>query len=197
LHVLSSVNVIANYAVNNLPSLIVDPFTGKVVWKEAYDSLRQRCNGREPTINDIADVLEDFIQRSLLSFSKVDDVLKNLPITPKTVAVRGAIAFGLAVAKVKLSEHPELLEEILRSGPDVVLKVLSASNATTAYEILSTHPNLRAFVYAYAIYKLGVSTNVIEESLKMQASNNVEQNANLRGAGGEDKGNLPQKEGMA
>ena len=173
----------------------MDPFTGKIIWKEAYDSLKRKCDGREPTINDVADVIEEFMHA--LSFSRVDDVLKNLPIDAKSLVFRSALSLGLATAKVALSSHPELLEEILRSGPDVVLKILSASNATIAYDILATHPKLRTFVYAYSLYKLGVSTNVIEESLKMQASNNVEQNANLRGAGGEDKGNLPQKEGMA
>jgi predicted glycosyltransferase len=172
----------------------VDPFTEKIVWKEAYDSLRQRCNGREPTINDVADVLEDFADT--LPFSKVDDVLKNLPIDAKSLLFRGAISIGLATAKVKLSEHPELLEEIKKEGPVVILKVLTASNATTAYQILSTHPKLLVFVYAYSLYKLGVPPNIIEESLKMQIVN-VEQNANLTRRGEEDKGDLQQKEGLA
>ena len=152
LKLLECARVIADYAVANLPRLLVDD-KGNVVWPEAFNLLLEklRAEGREePTLADVADVLEQLADR--LDPAQVFDALRRIPDWKVKLAISG----GMAAAKTILRVNPEWRRELVEKREELVLAMLANPGLSQAYLILKDRPNLLRFVTDCVLIALGV-----------------------------------------
>jgi len=148
--VIANARLIADYAVENLPSLIIDD-AGNVVWPEAFDALIQRVpNPEEMTVEDVADVLEDMSDR--LDMEQLDETIRRIPDWKVKLAVAG----GLAAAKTILKLEPEWTRELSEKREKLILQLLQHPSTARAYALLKDRPHLLKFITDYVLLKLGV-----------------------------------------
>ena len=146
------VRSLASYALNRLPNLIIDE-QGNIVWQEAFEKLKKRCQGRELTQADIIAVVDELIDG--VSFEELDKVVQSLPWWAK-----GLVASGLTVGRVALKEKPEWRVELAQNAENLILQALSGH---PMQPILARHPKLLKFIADYVCSKLKVPRVPLKE----------------------------------
>lgn len=148
-----SARSIADYAVENLPRLIVDPDTDPptVVWPEAFERLRQIVKDPDnPTKDEIATVLEEL--STGFRYEYLDEMLVNLD----DWKIKVAIAAGLSTAKTILKLEPSWVKELQTKRGSLILQMLKHEQTYESYLLLKDRPRLTEFISNYLLIKLGI-----------------------------------------
>lgn len=162
--VIESVRVIADYAVENLPRLIVDADSDPpmIVWPEAFEMLRKIINDpASPTRDEICTVLEALAPG--FKFDMLDNMIKNL----SDWKVKIAIGVGLASARTILKVEPDWIAELNSQRETLVLKMLNHESTISSYQLLEHRPRLTKFITDYTLMKVGIQTK--SEGVKITA----------------------------
>jgi len=137
-----------DFAINNLPRLIVDE-NGRVVNEKAFKLLVSRTS--DPTIEDVVEVLEETVDG--VDPSVLDDAIRKI----EDWKVKLAIAGGLAAAKTMLRMNPSWYRELREKREEIILELLKHPDLHHAYELLKDRPKLVKFITDYVLLKLGVA----------------------------------------
>jgi hypothetical protein len=147
------INRITEFALQQLPYLVVDE-NGQVLWKEAFDYLKEISEKKDITEFDVLDAIE----KNLQDGSEVKFImdLDNWIMTKASLAVRGLIATALATAQTILRMNPNVVEELKEKREELLLAFLEKSPNKLTYEILKSRPKIMKLITTYVLSKLKV-----------------------------------------
>ena len=177
--VLRSASRIAEYALANLPRVIVDG--DKIVWPEAYEALVRKLREEkrdEPTLGDVIWAIDAALDGADPSWihERLDSLIQSID----NMWVKGLIAAGLAMSRAALKMNEKWVRELTTDPDAIFLKILE--NGTPAAQqaalLLREHPRLLSVISDYVLLKLGLQRM---DNAKPQGPSRGEQAAARKG----------------